>query len=234
MLFFRCSFSLYDIEILSRVILPCWAWRRALETELVNFAKQRLAAIADRGYALAIGITGGIPRGAITTYPPEWTNEYFSKGLTETDPVVKWAALNHGSINWRDIPRDAAGQIAMDMAKAHGIENGTSISLVHNGEKAVLSLCHSRNEIPSHEIAEATAALLVIAQMSPPSGKNPPNLKELVYLRKLAEGFNDQEIGDDLGLTLRAVRERKKKAITEMGAANITHAVALAKDAGFV
>ncbi len=201
---------------------------------MVNFAKQRLAAVADKGFALAVGITGGIPRGAMTTYPQEWTVEYFSKGLTETDPVVKWAALNRGHINWRDIPRDTAGQQSMDLAKAHGIENGTSISLVHNGEKAVLSLCHSKLDLTTAEIAEASAALLVIAQMSPPSGKNPPNLKELVYLRKLSEGLNDQEIGEELGLTLRAVRERKKKAILEMGATNITHAVALAKDAGFV
>lgn len=205
-----------------------------MDSELVNFAKQRLTAVADRGYALAIGITGGIPRGALTTYPPEWTNEYFAKGLTETDPVVKWAALNRGSTNWRDIPRDAAGQQTMDLARLHGIENGTTISVVHNAEKAVLSLCHSKPDLTAAEIAEATAALIVIAQMSAPSAKNPPNLKELVYLRKLAEGSNDQEIGEELGLTLRAVRERKKKAISEMGASNITHAVALAKDAGFV
>jgi DNA-binding CsgD family transcriptional regulator len=205
-----------------------------VDSELVNFAKQRLAALADKGFALAIGITGGIPRGAMTTYPPEWTAEYFARGLTETDPVVKWAALHRGAINWRDIPRDAAGQQSMDLARAHGIENGTSISIVHNGEKAVLSLCHSKPDLTSDEIAEATAALLVVAQMSPPSPRVPPNQKELVYLRKLAEGLNDQEIGDELGLTLRAVRERKKKAISEMGATNITHAVALAKDAGFV
>ncbi len=205
-----------------------------MEAELVKIAKQRLAAIGDRGYGLALGIASGAPRGGMTTYPPEWLAEYFSKGLTDKDPILKWAALSHGAINWRDIPRDAVGQAMMDLAKSHGIENGTTVALVHNGEKVVLSLCHSKPELSDEEIREASAAMLVVAHMSPPTTKIAPHQKELVYLRKLAEGLNDQEVGDTLGITLRAVRERKKKVITEMGAANITHAVALAKDAGFV
>jgi LuxR family transcriptional regulator, activator of conjugal transfer of Ti plasmids len=205
-----------------------------MEAELMAFAKQRLSTFGDRGYGLVIGIAGGAPRGGITTYPQEWLAEYFAKGLPDVDPILKWVALSHGSINWRDIPRDAAGQQMMDQAHNHGIENGTTIALVHNGEKLALSLCHTKPDLTEAEIREATAALLVVAQLSPRPTKPAPNQKELVYLRKLSEGLNDQEIGDELGLTLRAVRERKKKVIQEMGATNITHAVALAKDAGFV
>jgi DNA-binding CsgD family transcriptional regulator len=205
-----------------------------MDSVLVTAARQRLLELGDKGYGLAIGSAGGVPRSAFTTYPPEWLNTYFSNNLTDKDPILQWAALNHGAINWRDIPRDADGQKMMDLARDHGIENGTTIALVHNGEKIVMSLCHSKPELDSQEIQEAGSAALVIAHMLPPPKKDAPHQKELVYLRKLAEGLNDQEIGDELGLTLRAVRERKKKAVTEMGAQNITHAVALAKDSGFV
>jgi len=204
------------------------------ETEVERAAKARLSQIADKGYALVLGLGTSGPRNALTTYPTEWTEIYMREGMMNNDPVLGWVAQNAGHSLWKDMPRSAQGAADMERARQFGLEHGTGISLLYAGEKISVSLCHAKPELTPVEIREAGAALLALAHMSPPDTQTAPAAKELIYLRKVSEGLSDQEIADELNLSLRAVRERKKKAVTEMAANNISHAVAKAKDAGFV
>lgn len=205
-----------------------------LETEIERCAKARLSEIADIGFALVLGLGTSGPRNAITTYPEAWTEIYMREGMMFNDPVLNWVAHNSGHIEWKNMPVTPEGARDMEKAREFGLINGTGISLFFSGEKISVSLCHSRPSLTSTEIREATAALIAIAHMSPPDSTKAPAAKELIYLQKASEGLSDQEIADELSLSLRAVRERKKKAVSEMNANNILHAVAKAKDAGFV
>jgi len=53
--------------------------------------------------------------------------------------------------------------------------------------------------------------------------------KELIYLEQVSAGATDDEIAAELQLSLRAVKERKRKAIDDLHANNIGHAVGIAK-----
>ena len=205
-----------------------------LETEIERNAKARLTAIADKGFALVLGLGTSGPRNGMTTYPVEWTTKYVQEGMMNNDPVLAWMAQNSGHVRWRDVGDTPEAAAEMEKAREFGLEHGTIISLFYAGEKISVSLCHSKEELTESEIREAGAALVSLAHMSPPDTRSQPAAKELIYLQKVSEGLSDQEIADELNLSLRAVRERKKKAVTEMEANNILHAVAKAKDAGFV
>jgi len=193
-----------------------------MDTEIETSAKHRLSQIADKGYALVLGLGAAGPRNGLTTYPEEWTAQYVREGMMNNDPVLAWMAQNSGHTTWSEVTR------------AYGLEHGTIISLFYAGEKISISLCHSKPELEPGEIREAGAALVTLAHLSPPNARAEPAAKELIYLRMVSEGLTDQDIADELNLSLRAVRERKKKAVAELEANNIVHAVAKAKDAGFV
>lgn len=205
-----------------------------LDTEIEKAAKSRLSAIADKGFALVLGLGAAGPRNGLTTYPEEWTARYVQEGMMNNDPVLAWMAQNAGHTTWREVTNSPEAEREMAKAREYGLEHGTIISLFYAGEKISVSLCHSKAELSPSEIREAGAALVTLAHMSPPDERALPAAKELIYLRKVSEGMSDQEIADELSLSLRAVRERKKKAVAEMDANNILHAVAKAKDAGFV
>lgn len=205
-----------------------------LSTEFEKAAKERLSAIADKGFAMVLGLGAAGPRNAMTTYPVEWTSKYVQEGMMENDPVLAWMAQNSGHTRWADVGNTPEEIAQMKKANEFGLEYGTIISLFYAGEKISVSLCHTKPELTETEIREAGAALVVLAHLAPPDAMASPAAKELIYLRRVSEGLSDQEIADELNLSLRAVRERKKKAVSEMEANNIIHAVAKAKDAGFV
>ncbi len=205
-----------------------------METEIEIAAKARLSALADKGFALVLGLGAAGPRNGLTTYPEDWTSLYIKEEMMNNDPVLAWMAQNSGHTTWQEVTKTPEAAAEMAKAAQFGLENGTIISLFYAGEKISVSLCHTKSELSPSEIREAGAALVTLAHMSPPDARAAPAAKELIYLRKVSEGLSDQEIADDLNLSLRAVRERKKKAVAEMEANNILHAVAKAKDAGFV
>lgn len=205
-----------------------------MDTEIGLSAKRRLSLIADKGYALVLGLGAAGPRNGLTTYPPEWTERYVREGMMNNDPVLAWMAQNSGHTTWSEVTKTPEAKAEMSKAREYGLEHGTIISLFYAGEKISISLCHSKPTLEPSEIREAGAALVTLAHMSPPDARAAPAAKELIYLRLVSQGLTDQDIADELSLSLRAVRERKKKAVAELEANNIVHAVAKAKDAGFV
>jgi len=71
-------------------------------TEIERAAKNRLSQIADRGYALVLGLGTSGPRNALTTYPTDWTEIYMREGMMNNDPVLGWVAQNAGHMLWKD------------------------------------------------------------------------------------------------------------------------------------
>lgn len=76
------------------------------------------------------------------------------------------------------------------------------------------------------ETAELRAALLVIA--SDNGDSTPPmalSNKEIAYLELVCEGKSDTEAAEKLGLSLRAIKSRKKSVLATTGCTSLSHAV---------
>ena len=108
----------------------------------------------------------------------------------------------------------------------------TLISVFHRGEK-VGAICEHTVEPESEEnIREIVAAILHQANRLKPITAPALDPKEIAYLKKVAEGLSDAEIADNLNLSLRAVKERKKRTQTDLRATSIAHAIAIATASG--
>ena len=107
-------------------------------------------------------------------------------------------------------------------------QRSTLIALFHNGGKVGAVCEHSAPPGSEDAIREIVAAILFQAQEFNRPEPTTLDPKEIAYLKKVAEGFSDAEIADELNLSLRAVKERKKRTLTDLGAASIAHAIAIA------
>ncbi len=100
------------------------------------------------------------------------------------------------------------------------------IGVHHKGAYAEATFSRNGNEMHSRDVIEARAALLTLQHFrdTAPNSFNPSE-KERAYLAFVAEGLSDQQIADELNLSLRAVRERKKKLLTNTGSRTVAHAL---------
>ena len=108
------------------------------------------------------------------------------------------------------------------------------ISIFHGGSK-IGALCRTDKQSLTDDAIREVISMVIMAAESF-SGASSPALdpKETAYLKKVTEGLSDAEIADSLGLSLRAVKERKKRTLVDLNATSIAHAVAIATAAGLI
>ncbi len=95
--------------------------------QIVSKALDRLNALCDRGFALAVHIRLIRPTLLYQTYSAAWTEHYSMKGYMLTDPVVGWGLQQTGRVNWADLgDQDPAG-VFRD-AVQFGLTNGWTYS----------------------------------------------------------------------------------------------------------
>jgi DNA-binding CsgD family transcriptional regulator len=206
-----------------------------LATYLSELALDRVGKIADKGFRILLGLSRSHPhRYEANTLEKSWRDAYCAANLKDTDPSLNWSYGNTGEIRLSDIPKDEKSEDFYKIAKDNGLMNVTVIAFDHRGERVYVLAGHDVETLDDIALTEIKAALVVLAVLNPPERLSPPPLKELTYLRKASSGQSDQDIAEDLGITLRAVRERKKKVTEGLGANNIVQAIAIAKDAGIV
>lgn len=83
----------------------------------------RLAAVCDRGFAVAFHIRYTRPTLLYQTYAQDWADHYSEKGYMLSDPTVHWGLANTGSMDWAALEsQDPEGVITA--ARAHGLTNG--------------------------------------------------------------------------------------------------------------
>ncbi len=79
-------------------------------------------------------------------------------------------------------------------------------------------------DLPPSVLAEH---ILSVLDMVPNKSLESLRDDELEYIRYLTEGFKDQEIADRMGLSIRAIKNKKRAIASKTGCATITEAVHL-------
>ncbi len=113
-------------------------------------------------------------------------------------------------------------QPAQDGAKDRVLE---PLSIFHEGTVARAQLTEPCDATDT-AMAELRAALLVIAREDQSNGPNfVLNEKDIAYLRLICEGFNDAECADRLGISVRAIKSRKKSVLSATSSTSLSHAI---------
>ena len=102
---------------------------------------------------------------------------------------------------------------------------GDPTAVFHDGTIARAHI-DNLNGSGEEDIAELRAALLVIAAED---GSDRPALdlsdKDVAYLRLVCDGLSDAECAEKLGLSLRAIKSRKKSVLAATSCLTLSHAV---------
>gem|GEM_PF-3422329 len=164
----------------------------------------------------------------VSTHSPEWSHKSVLEWKEAKDPLLEWIAANIGSTPAADVE---GGDILLS-----GVDrsNSTLISDFYLGTRVGVILSHSSEALDEKLLSEARAAALVIQSLQPDETEFGISAKELIYLKQVSAGATDDEIASELQLSLRAVKERKRKAIDDLNAKNIAHAIGIAKRADLI
>ena len=192
-----------------------------------NWSRARLCALADGGYAAIAVPPEAEPKILTADLQAALSEDLLIGAATVPTGPFAWATETLGTTTLQSLRN--AGKVG-DIAELP--ENGTVLSHIQDGTRLVLMLFHEAELLSPSDLQEATAALLALLPPIELSGREPLSPRELAYLRKAAAGDSDEEIAEDLNLSMRSVKERKKRSIADLGAVNITHAITLAKRSG--
>ena len=178
------------------------------------------------------------------TRPREYTERYIAKNYAAIDPLVRAVRRTLSPVVWSDIP---AAEISKEAARIFneanefGATNGIVVPIVSaSGSISIFSASGDGPDISagarraleiigifSHQFLQR-AARVTAGLPNPPTSTAPLTNREREILTWSAFGRGADEIGDILGISERTVRFHIGAAIQKLGAANKTHAVALA------
>jgi len=183
----------------------------------------KLGQIADLGYSVLADATDGSLVVLSSNHSANWMSSDFQKWMDDGDTLMSWLRSNLGSKLVSTIETGALAEACLKFGAT------TIVADLYAGSRLGLILSHSKNELDEAEIKEARAAGLTIQMHHQDDTKSGITAKELIYLEQVSAGATDDEIAAELQLSLRAVKERKRKAIDDLHANNIGHAVGIAK-----
>jgi len=183
------------------------------------------------------------------TYPLAWVRHYIEKDYQATDPVLLAAARRFHPLDWKTL--DWSSPLARQMmreAQAAGLGNqGWSIPIWGpNGEFAIFTLNHHASDgewsvytrdnakellIISH-LVHQQAKRIINKEVEPPSTDLSPREREV--LSRLSLGESRARVADALQISENTLRAYIDSARHKLGAANVTHAVALATSRGMI
>lgn len=177
-----------------------------------ELAHQTLTAKAPQGYLIASVRHADAQSGTHWVFASDLVSPQDRALLEVQDPLATWMQQSYGAVELDEL--------------LDGI-SGTAVSFVVAGAKLTGILLHETGSLSEEERNEAKAAVSIIYSDietdAPEDLTLPP--KEAAYLRKLVTGNSDDEIAEELKLTLRATKERKRRSIEATKSDNITHAV---------
>ena len=189
----------------------------------LEHAKARLTRLSDLGFSVVSISQNSKPQVLASTHSPTWTDQSVSDLLSQEDPLANWLATSVGKTQSNEIENSAALNAVTQSGST------TMLSELYLGVRLCSVLSHSKTLLEEFEVKDARAAALILYDANATSPEFAITAKELVYLQQVAAGATDDEIAQDLQLSLRAVKERKRKAIEDLNASNISHAIGIAK-----
>lgn len=183
------------------------------------------------------------------TYSLEWAHHYLERGYIDIDPVVLGARRRFHPMDWKTL--DWSSPQAREMmrdAMAHGLGNqGWSIPIWGpQGEFALFAVNHMADDAAWAEFTAKNAKDLLIVSHSmhqqamriindetePPTTELSPRERET--LMQLSLGHSRAAVAVALQISENTLRAYIDSARHKLGAANVTHAVALALARGII
>lgn len=176
----------------------------------------------------------------LNNYLPEWGRQYEDAGYLAIDPTVLHGRRSQAPIVWTDALFANAREM-WDAARSFGLTVGwAQSSFDANGVVGMLTLARSGEAMTESELrdGEPNMRYLVSAShyalsraLSSDMHEGPAVLltaRETEILKWLADGMTSKEVSDLLHISFDTVNFHVKNAITKLGAANKTGAVARA------
>lgn len=183
------------------------------------------------------------------TYSIEWVRHYIEKDYQATDPVLLGAVRRFHPIDWKTL--DWSSPLARQMmreALAAGLGNqGWSVPIWGpNGEFAIFTINHMASDAEWDAYTRRHAKTLLLAshlvhqqakrilnnEVEPPTMDLSPREREV--LARLSLGESRARVADALRISENTLRAYIDSARHKLGAANVTHAVALATSRGMI
>jgi DNA-binding CsgD family transcriptional regulator len=183
------------------------------------------------------------------TYDIEWVRHYISRDYRAVDPVVLAALRRFHPIDWKtlDWSNPTARQMARESQEAGLGNQGWSVPLWGpNGEFAMFSVNHKATDEDWATLTRAKAKdFLLVAHLVHQEAKRiinnevtPASMdlspREREALTHLGLGMSRAKVADFLGISENTLRAYIDSARHKLGAANVTHAVALAAERGMI
>lgn len=190
----------------------------------------RLSALADIGYLIVPNIRAEQPEILTDGGLRDLSSEALLAARDAEDCIIQWLDSSVGVELLSTIRVNSGDTTDPDFLSAH--ENGTAFSMLHDGAKVVMILLHTAKDLSEQDTRAAKSLLFLMVNEQPAAEIPTLGPRELAYLKKVSEGATDEEIAEEFNLSMRSVKERKKRTITDLGATNISLAIYLAKKSG--
>ena len=190
----------------------------------------------DRGYAVGVGFVDGSPIDHAFTYAPEFLRKYEEDDLSRHDLTLAVGLRTDGVFTWSSLEATHGPSKAMAVARNFGMVDGICISVTANGLKSIGSIALARpadlNDYPVAELVDAMDLATLDASRKIEGGSL--SVKSLQFLALAAQGLPTDKIATRLDLSIAGVRKRQRTAQTELGAATLPQAVAMAASRGLL
>ncbi len=182
-------------------------------------ARTALISIADAGHV----VFAFSDEGTALVVDSSFENApQLAKEISQKDPLGKWMFSAIGTSDLSEI-----GKTSQFLQNLGLSGHPFGLAGLLNRTKVAAVVVRSGTNLKEETASEAFAAAYVLADNKPTPRPIEPSPKVAAYLSKIIEGRDDQQIADDLDLSLRAIKERKKKTIEEFEANTLTEAVAI-------
>ncbi len=183
------------------------------------------------------------------TYPIEWMRRYVEKDYKSVDPIVLGAMRRFHPMDWKscDWSSPAARRFLKEAVEAGVGNQGWAVPIWGpSGEFALFSINHQADDttwedfvrrkakdilLTAHLVHQQTMRI-VHNEVDPPSAELSPREREA--LAQLSVGSSRASVADSLNISENTLRAYIDSARHKLGAANVTHAVALALAKGII
>jgi DNA-binding CsgD family transcriptional regulator len=183
------------------------------------------------------------------TYPLEWVRRYLERDYKSIDPVVLGAVRRFHPMDWKTLDWSSPqAREFMREAQEAGVGNqGWTVPIWGpRGEFAMLAVNHRASDaewadfirgkakdilLASH-LVHQQAMRIVHNELDPPTAELSPREREA--LAQLSVGHSRAVVADALNISESTLRAYIDSARHKLGAANVTHAVALALARGLI
>jgi DNA-binding CsgD family transcriptional regulator len=183
------------------------------------------------------------------TYSIDWARRYIEKDYRSVDPVILGALRRSHPMDWKSCDWSSpAARRFLKEAIAAGVGNqGWSVPIWGpNGEFALFAINHRCDDATWEDFTRKNAKDLllishlvhqqvmriILEEVEPPSADLSPREREA--LAQLSVGHSRASVADSLNISENTLRAYIDSARHKLGAANVTHAVALALAKGII